>query len=107
MVKADDNSHWTLDKKVPIAIIVTIALQFAGFVWYAAKQDARLGVLEVERERHEVRIVSLEIVRGTLNDRVIRLEEQGKATYDAVRRIEQKLDIMLPARRTSAEDTGP
>lgn len=29
MVKADDNSHWTLDKKVPIAIIVTIALQFA------------------------------------------------------------------------------
>jgi len=104
MVKADDNSHWTLDKKVPIAIIVTIALQFAGFVWYAAKQDARLGVLEVERERHEVRFQGLETTRLTLNERVIRLEEQAKATYDVVKRIEGKLDALVPPWRTDRLD---
>lgn len=39
---------WQLDKKVPIALIFAIMLQTAAGVWYAAKQDARVEVLETQ-----------------------------------------------------------
>lgn len=39
---------WQLDKKVPIALILAILLQTAAGVWYAAKQDARVEMLEVQ-----------------------------------------------------------
>lgn len=99
-----DAEHWSLDKKVPIAIIVTIVAQFAGFTWYSAKQDARLGTLEIGVERHEARLLGLENNRLILNDKVIRLEEQLKATYEIVRRIEGKIDIIMPPRRPSFDE---
>lgn len=40
--------NWQLDKRVPIALILSILVQTAGGVWYAAKQDARVEVLEIK-----------------------------------------------------------
>lgn len=37
---------WHLDRKVPVAIILTIMLQTGGIVWWAASAEARLNTLE-------------------------------------------------------------
>lgn len=42
------NEPWHLDKRVPIALIVTIVLQTAGLVWWAASLEGRL--MRVERD---------------------------------------------------------
>ena len=41
-------SHWQVDRRVPIALIFTLALQGAGFIWYGAKLDLRVASLERE-----------------------------------------------------------
>jgi hypothetical protein len=46
---ADDSPaarRWRLDKRVPIALIVTLVLQAGAAVWWAAKLDSRIGVVE-------------------------------------------------------------
>lgn len=40
------DSRWHLDKRVPIALIVTIAIQTGSIVWWAATVTARLERLE-------------------------------------------------------------
>lgn len=35
--------QWHLDKRVPVALILTIALQFAGGVWVAASMNAKVN----------------------------------------------------------------
>lgn len=38
--------EWHLDKKVPIAVILTILLQTGAFVWWGARIDQRVEILE-------------------------------------------------------------
>lgn len=42
----DDQSRWHLDKRVPIALILTIMMQTIGVVWYVSKLDSRVMALE-------------------------------------------------------------
>lgn len=41
-----DDSNWHLDKKVPIALILAMAMQTAGVVWWGATTSERLSALE-------------------------------------------------------------
>lgn len=76
---------WQLDKKVPIALILAILVQTAGGVWYAAKQDARVEVLETQTKN------LMQTVAKT-TDAIVGVREAmagSKATLDS---IQQKLD---------------
>jgi hypothetical protein len=42
----DDDYKWHLDKKVPVALIVTIAFQTTAIVWWAASVSQRVDALE-------------------------------------------------------------
>jgi Tfp pilus assembly protein PilO len=42
----DTESHWHLDKKVPVTLIVVLFLQFLGGVWFMSKLEARIVALE-------------------------------------------------------------
>lgn len=44
--RANDDASWHLDKKVPIALILAIAVQTAGIVWWGATTSERLNALE-------------------------------------------------------------
>ncbi|CAB4171512.1 hypothetical protein UFOVP1349_36 [uncultured Caudovirales phage] len=44
--KVLQDQQWHLDKKVPLALIVTLVLQSGTFIWWAAKADNRLDNLE-------------------------------------------------------------
>ena len=90
-----DDKHWHLDRRVPIALIITIIMQTIGIVWWAASLSARVETLE-----H--RFAEL----ATYQARIVRLEEKQNAVYQRLdrieaiqRRIEAKIDRLLLGRR--------
>lgn len=91
--------HWTLDKKVPIAIIVVLLTQFAGGVWMASqlnfdvvelqKADARLEAVMKENRAYVERV---DVARTAGEMRLVRVEEQIHQIYETVKRIDDKLE---------------
>lgn len=72
---------WHLDKRVPLALIVAIALQTAGALWWAAASTERLSQLEKIAQS-----------RAGISERTARLEEQLIYVRGSLGRIEQKID---------------
>lgn len=79
MSDRDDNG-WALDKKIPVALIMTLLVQTAGFAFWVGQLSIRIDQLEVQSQRYltngdrltrlEVRIDNLiETVRDLDNDR--------------------------------------
>lgn len=93
-----DDKKWHLEKKVQLPVILLLIGQIVAFIWTASKFDSRVSYLETQL----LRIDKLEDSRTTSGERVIRLEEQMRQTYETVRRIETKLDAAA-IRRQSAE----
>lgn len=89
----EGDSKWHLDKKVPIAIIVTLVLQLAGFGWMASKLDSRIESLEKADARHE-RLLDMQNIAGDdAKSRIIRIEEGMKHTLAALQRIEEHIEL--------------
>lgn len=44
--KPRGDAHWSVDKKVPVALIVTLAIQTGGFIWWASALNERVKILE-------------------------------------------------------------
>lgn len=85
MPNQSPRESWHLDKKVPIAMIIAIAMQAAGFLWYAAKLDSR--VLQVEINQR-----SLETWKDGTQDKLSKIfETLGRVDE----RIENQKAIML------------
>jgi hypothetical protein len=58
---------WKVDRTVPLAVIVTMALQTVGAVWWAATLSARVNQLETNQVSSER--------TGRIEEQVIRLRE--------------------------------
>lgn len=79
-------SNWHLDKKVPIALIVTIVLQTVGIVWFAAGLFYRVDALE----KHQ-------LAASPQADRLTRVEVKIENVERGVNRIESVLQSRTPA----------
>lgn len=53
------DNRWTLDKKIPISMIVFLIGQIACFIYYSAKQDSRMTRLEERNLEDRAAITSL------------------------------------------------
>lgn len=82
---AAGNFH--IDKRVPIALIVTIVVQTAGIVWWAAGIQAAQEQAAVNVARIETRVDRIDTARDDLNTRVIRIEEKLVGQTDMLQRI--------------------
>ncbi|MBA4211117.1 MAG: hypothetical protein KF895_13860 [Parvibaculum sp.] len=71
---------WSLDRRVPLAVILTIAMQTGAALLWAGAAAERLTALEARTERI-----------GELVERTARLEEQTKAANASLARIEERL----------------
>lgn len=78
---ADEN--WHLDKRVPIALIATMLIQFAGIVMYVSAINSR--TLENER-----RISNLESQK--IGERLAAVESQMVDAKALLLRVETKID---------------
>ena len=95
MADRHDDRHWHLDKRVPVALIITITMQTVGIVWWAASLSARVDALEArvnEARENQNRIVRLEANQAAVSRRMDRM-------LDAFRRVEGKLDRLLLKQR--------
>lgn len=69
------DTHWHLDKKVPVGIILTLFIQFLGGVWFMSKLESRILALEtVQSEQRQ------------------RDDRQDRAAAEAVAVIRSQLD---------------
>ena len=95
MMPATREDHWTLDKKVPLAIIAMMFGQVLGFGWVASKMDSRIENLEVRQTESRDRLQGFDRDAKDVYGRLVRLEEKQSATLDILQRIERTL---LPPR---------
>lgn len=75
MASTDESQDWQwhLDKKVPLALIVTIIAQTMAIVWWAATASARLDQLE-----RQVNTAAPQV------ERIIRLETKMDGIAEAI-----------------------
>lgn len=93
--KSDSQWHW--DRKVPIALIVTLVVLFAGqtwtAAWWASKTDARIETLEKQNAASGPQA-------ATQGDRLTRVETKLEAVQDGIGEIKSILrKEPLPRRR--------
>ncbi len=77
---AEQKESWHLDKKVPVAIIVTIFIQVLVFVYLFAQVENRVTQLEMKATA----LQALPVQFGRLEERIISLNA-------TLQRIEQKM----------------
>jgi len=85
--------HWHLDKKVPIALILTLVLHLGGSVWFFRGMLADLH--ETQR-----RVAALEGARTNekVSERMAVLESSVKDTKETTLRIEADVKKLLERR---------
>lgn len=69
---------WSLDKRIPVAIIIMIAVQTITAVWWTAKRDSAITANTEKIEAVNVRVATLE-KNGEL---LIRIDERLKYLSD-------------------------
>lgn len=90
-----ESDHWTLDKKIPLAIIIALLVQGGGLAWWAATLESRLSTAERSISRFDSRDGELREGR----ERMIRLEERIISMVEEQRRMNGKLELLLDERR--------
>lgn len=84
--------HWTFDRKIPVAVVITLLGQFLGFAWYASRLESRVSMLEEKIILADQKAQALDKDARGVIERVIRMEEQTRAIYEIVRRLDERRD---------------
>lgn len=74
---SESKECWHLDKRVPIALIVTLFLQTASIVWWASSLSERVTALESWRTDNRLtseRLVRLETILDRIDKRLADME---------------------------------
>lgn len=83
-----NGTHWTFNRRLPIATLLALILQSAGVIWWASALSSTVS--EQGRVMAEVKQFGSPITR----DRLAALEA-GAITYaDSLRRIDSRLDTI-------------
>lgn len=82
--------HWSLDRRVPLALIWTILAQTGLAVWWARGQQASI-------ELQAQRIAALEAARASdrVSERLSTLESQMMDAKDVLRRIDERTQRLV------------
>jgi len=82
-VHADQS--WHLDKRVPIALIIAMCIQFASMVWWAAQMNQRVDHLEAANQnitdvqtrliRVEVQLTGLDVTMNRIDRRIEKIDD--------------------------------
>ena len=86
----DDDKHWSLDRRVPLALIWTILAQTGLAVWWARGQQA-----SIEQQAH--RISALEAARASdrVGERLSTLESQMGEAKDMLHHIDDRTQRLV------------
>ncbi|SME89362.1 hypothetical protein [Desulfovibrio gilichinskyi] len=59
-------SCWQIDKKIGLAIILGVFIQFGGVIWWASDLSARLESVENEQARYEHVLEELATIKANV-----------------------------------------
>mgnify|MGYP005989498795 CR=1 FL=1 len=71
----EDLGAWQLDRKIPVALIITLLVQTAGFAFWVGQLSVRIDQLELQSQRYL-----------TNGDRLTRLEVRIENLIETVNR---------------------
>lgn len=83
-----DLQHWTLDKRIPLALLVTLGVQTVAVVAWASTLTADVARAKEDDIKTTLRVEKLEGTSSSLNLLQYRLDQVDQRTA----RIEAKLD---------------
>ena len=92
MIEQTYDHKWHLDRRVPLALIVTIMIQTFGAIWWAASVSSRIDVAENKIQSIE-KMYQLTTGQVASNkDLSSRIDERLNAVQRSLDQIERKLD---------------
>ena len=83
--------HWTIDRRIPLALITTLLIQFGGFIWWFSSVESRLTVKEQRLARVEQRLDDDQRTISTIVERLARIEERSNVQLELLRRIDTRM----------------
>lgn len=84
-------THWSLDKRVPLALIITVIVQLFGFGWIASKMDSRISALESRDNEKNSVITSIVTEQNKTNVSLAEIKKDMGYTVDALKDIKATL----------------
>ena len=84
-------THWSIDRRIPLALIATLLMEFGGFVWWFSSVESRLTMKEQRLSRVEQRLDDDQRMISFIGERLARIEERTNAQIDLLKRIETRL----------------
>ncbi|MFC2252520.1 hypothetical protein ACETRX_22985 [Labrys portucalensis] len=106
MSESGEKEHWSVDKKIPAALVITLLLQTGGIVWWVSSLNSRVTVVEEKAIATRLDIDKLKDVSGEAKERFARTETTLISVVETTRRVESKLDRLLDDRQP-ARANGP
>ena len=83
--------QWHLDKRVPLALIVTIAVQTAGAIWWASNMTERMDQIERRMENAAIRSQNVDNLVAQQATQIAVLVERIEAQNRNVDRLSQEV----------------
>lgn len=80
-----------VDKRIPLALIVTLLIQTGGIAWWASAISSAQAEATKERVKIETRVGQVEASRDDLKERVIRIESKIEGQNETLQRILQSV----------------
>lgn len=84
--------HWTLDKRVPVALIVAMIGQLLMFGWMASKFDSRLANLENSDKDQSAIIATITFAQNQTNIYLAEIKKDQSYAADSLKEIRSKLN---------------
>ena len=96
-----EREHWSVDKKIPLALVITLLIQTGGVVWWSSQLNSRVTVVEERNLKLEIEIGKLKDGSFEVRERFARAETTMQAFVETTRRIEAKLDRLIDDKQPS------
>lgn len=77
-------ARWSIDKRIPIAMIAGMLIQTSAIIWWAGRLDSRVETLESRDAQYSI-----------LLDRMTRTEEKLIALKETTSQINAKMELAM------------
>lgn len=93
--------RWSIDRRVPLGLIVTMALQISGMIWWARGMQADVDANATRTGEHERRLKSMDDARERerIGERMATLENEMRNQSALLRRIDERTERLMPRAR--------
>jgi len=93
-------SHWTLDKRVPVAVIIMLVGQMAGFIWAAATLNAQQGAM-LKRVEDLEKNNALMIAQGNA---IAAMDAKVSSAQEGIREVKSMVMGLMSSRYVPLKD---